>query len=48
MELAEFVPTKYTFNINFSQFKLFCNVNEHNIINKPNDLEENGMISSRK
>jgi hypothetical protein len=42
--LAEFVPTKYMFNFTFSKFKLFCNVNEQNIINKPNDLEENGIF----
>jgi hypothetical protein len=40
-DLIHFIPFKYSLKFAFLQYELYFNVNENNIINKPNDLEEN-------
>jgi hypothetical protein len=44
-DLAHFIPAKYSLKFHFNQFELFLNVNDKNIINKPNDVTENGSLS---
>jgi hypothetical protein len=44
VDMAHFVPFKYEFDIKLPNFKLYTYVNEHNIINEPTEMEENGMI----
>ena len=38
-----FIPMEYRFNPRFTNFELFLYVNEHNIINNPIDIEDNGI-----
>jgi len=38
-----FIPMEYRFNPRFTNFELFLYVNEHNIINNPMDIEDNGI-----
>lgn len=44
VEMAYFVPFKYEFDIQLPNFQLYTYVNEHNIINEPTELDENGML----
>ncbi|OJD19837.1 hypothetical protein AJ78_00196 [Emergomyces pasteurianus Ep9510] len=39
-----FVPFRYTINFTFSNFKLFLNVNDSNIINNPSDTNDNTFL----
>ncbi|KAJ5189166.1 hypothetical protein N7472_008180 [Penicillium cf. griseofulvum] len=39
-----FVPFIYKLDLNFSDFQLYINVNDRNIINNPSDLEDNRFI----
>ncbi|RIA94532.1 hypothetical protein C1645_873391 [Glomus cerebriforme] len=39
-----FIPMEYQFNPRFTNFELFLNVNEHNIIDNPIDIEDNAFI----
>ncbi|KAJ5773909.1 hypothetical protein N7457_008805 [Penicillium paradoxum] len=39
-----FVPFIYNLDLNFSDFQLYINVNDRNIINNPSDLEDNRFI----
>ncbi|KAL6708059.1 Macrophage colony-stimulating factor 1 receptor [Coniothyrium glycines] len=39
-----FVPFLYTLNIDFTDFKLYLNTNDSNIINNPADLEDNNFV----
>ncbi|KAG8167400.1 hypothetical protein KVR01_003089 [Diaporthe batatas] len=39
-----FTPFKYFLDLHFSNLKLYLNVNDGNIINKPTDLEDNAYI----
>ncbi len=41
-DLAHFVPSKYSLKFVFTDFELFCNVNEKNVVEKINDINENG------
>ncbi|KAF2070128.1 hypothetical protein CYY_008551, partial [Polysphondylium violaceum] len=41
LDISMFVPKNFTFDLSFSDFRLYCNANEQNIINIPNNLEEN-------
>jgi len=41
LDITMFVPKNFLFDFTFSNFRLYCNVNEQNIINIPNNLEEN-------
>ena len=43
VDMAHFVPFKYEFDIKLPNFELFTYVNEHNIINEPTEMDENGM-----
>lgn len=43
VEMTYFVPFKYEFDIQLPNFQLYTYVNEHNIINEPTELDENGM-----
>lgn len=40
-DLVHFIPSKYNIKFGFSNFKMFLNANEYNIINKLNDEKEN-------
>ncbi len=42
VDLGHFIPTKYFLKLSFTQYELLLNVNENNIVNKPNDVDENG------
>ena len=39
-----FSPFKYDFNLTFTDFELFLNVNDGNIINNPSDLDDNTFL----
>ncbi|KAF1942227.1 hypothetical protein EJ02DRAFT_422311 [Clathrospora elynae] len=39
-----FVPFQYFLNVDFSNFKLYLNTNDSNIINNPADLDDNNFI----
>ena len=39
-----FVPFTYMLKFQLTNFKLFLNVNDHNIINNPSDVEENTFV----
>ncbi|KAF1952360.1 hypothetical protein CC80DRAFT_596715 [Byssothecium circinans] len=39
-----FVPFQYMLNIDFSNFKIYLNTNDSNIINNPTELDENNFI----
>ncbi|KAF2684013.1 hypothetical protein K458DRAFT_431632 [Lentithecium fluviatile CBS 122367] len=39
-----FVPFQYFLNIDFTDFKLYLNTNDSNIINNPSELDENNFI----
>ncbi|CAI7656882.1 unnamed protein product [Penicillium glandicola] len=39
-----FVPFIYNLDLNFSDFRLYINVNDRNIISNPSDLEDNRFI----
>lgn len=39
-----FVPFTYNINLAFTDFKLFVNVNDSNIISNPSDLEDNAFV----
>ncbi|EMD62359.1 hypothetical protein COCSADRAFT_120949 [Bipolaris sorokiniana ND90Pr] len=39
-----FVPFQYLLNVDFSNFKIYLNTNDSNIINNPADLEDNNFI----
>ncbi|KAF2639590.1 hypothetical protein P280DRAFT_519000 [Massarina eburnea CBS 473.64] len=39
-----FVPFQYSMNIDFSNFKIYLNTNDSNIINNPTELDENNFI----
>ncbi|KAI3398010.1 hypothetical protein diail_9987 [Diaporthe ilicicola] len=43
-EYLVFTPFKYFLNLHFSNLKLYLNVNDGNIINKPTDPEDNAYI----
>jgi len=45
VDMAYFVPFKYDFDIKLPNFQLYTYVNEHNIINEPTELDENGMAT---
>ncbi|KAJ5164086.1 uncharacterized protein N7500_005916 [Penicillium coprophilum] len=40
-----FVPFIYNLDLNFSNFQLYINVNDRNIINNPSDLDDNRFIA---
>ncbi|EGG17318.1 hypothetical protein DFA_08311 [Cavenderia fasciculata] len=40
-DITMFIPKIFKFDFSLSNFKLFCNVNEQNIINQPNNLDDN-------
>lgn len=42
IELPYFVPSKYHLKFAFTEFGLSLNANDHNIIEKANDLDTNG------
>ncbi|KAG0233777.1 hypothetical protein BGW42_007237 [Actinomortierella wolfii] len=44
VEMAYFVPFKYSFDLKLPNFQLYTYVNEHNIINEPTELDENAFI----
>lgn len=46
VDMAHFVPFKYDFDIKLPNFELLTYVNEHNIINEPTEMDENGMSST--
>jgi hypothetical protein len=39
-----FVPFRYLLNVDFTNFKLFLNTNDSNIVNNPADLEDNNFV----
>ncbi|ENI02010.1 hypothetical protein COCC4DRAFT_175824 [Bipolaris maydis ATCC 48331] len=39
-----FVPFQYLLNVDFSNFKIYLNTNDSNIINNPADLEDNNFV----
>ncbi|KAH7385545.1 hypothetical protein DE146DRAFT_769584 [Phaeosphaeria sp. MPI-PUGE-AT-0046c] len=39
-----FVPFKYRLNVDFTNFKLYLNTNDSNIVNNPADLEDNNFV----
>ena len=39
-----FVPFQYTISLHFSDFRLYLNANDCNIINDPSDLDDNTLI----
>jgi hypothetical protein len=39
-----FVPFRYLLNIDFTNFKLYLNTNDSNIVNNPADLDDNNFI----
>lgn len=39
-----FIPFQYLLNIDFTDFKLYLNTNDSNIINNPSELEENNFV----
>lgn len=39
-----FVPFQYLLSVDFSNFKLYLNTNDSNIINNPSDLEDNNFV----
>ncbi|THZ18483.1 hypothetical protein D6C89_08250 [Aureobasidium pullulans] len=39
-----FVPFTYSLDINFTNFKLFLNANDANIVNDPSDVEDNNFL----
>lgn len=39
-----FVPFQYFLSIDFSDFKLYINTNDSNIVNNPTDLEDNNFL----
>jgi hypothetical protein len=39
-----FVPFKYLLNVDFTNFKLYLNTNDSNIVNNPADLEDNNFV----
>lgn len=39
-----FVPFQYLLNIDFTDFKLYINTNDSNIVNNPADLDDNNFI----
>eukprot|EP01133_Synstelium_polycarpum_P003736 gene3736-4309_t len=41
VDITMFVPKRFLFDFTLTNYRLFCNVNEQNIINIPNNLEEN-------
>ncbi|KAF2257829.1 hypothetical protein CC78DRAFT_622296 [Lojkania enalia] len=43
-EYFNFVPFQYLLNIDFTNFKLYLNTNDSNIINNPADLDDNNFI----
>jgi hypothetical protein len=43
-EYFTFVPFRYLLNIDFTNFKLYLNTNDSNIVNNPADLEDNNFI----
>lgn len=45
VDMAHFVPFKYEFDIKLPNFKLYTYVNEHNIINEPTEMDENGKVA---
>jgi hypothetical protein len=42
-----FVPFMYLLNIDFTDFKLYLNTNDSNIVNNPSDLDDNNFILLR-
>ncbi|RNJ53407.1 hypothetical protein D7B24_001929 [Verticillium nonalfalfae] len=43
-EYLVFTPFRYNMNIDLRNFKLYLNVNDGNIINKPTDLDDNAYL----
>jgi hypothetical protein len=43
-EYFSFVPFRYLLNIDFTNFKLYLNTNDSNIVNNPADLEDNNFV----
>lgn len=39
-----FVPFRYLLNIDFTNFKLYLNTNDSNIVNNPADLDDNNFV----
>ncbi|KAF1913034.1 hypothetical protein BDU57DRAFT_342824 [Ampelomyces quisqualis] len=39
-----FVPFRYLLNVDFTNFKLYLNTNDSNIVNNPADLEDNNFV----
>jgi hypothetical protein len=39
-----FVPFKYLLNVDFTNFKIYLNTNDSNIVNNPADLEDNNFV----
>jgi hypothetical protein len=39
-----FVPFQYLLNVDFSNFKIYLNTNDSNIINNPADLDDNNFV----
>jgi hypothetical protein len=39
-----FVPFQYLLNIDFTDFKLYLNTNDSNIVNSPSDIDDNNFI----
>ncbi|KAF1345231.1 hypothetical protein BDV97DRAFT_360661 [Delphinella strobiligena] len=46
-EFFTFIPYHYGLDINFSNYNLFLNGNDANIVNDPSDLEENNFLILR-
>jgi hypothetical protein len=43
-EYFSFVPFRYLLNVDFTNFKLYLNTNDSNIVNNPADVEDNNFI----
>ena len=43
-DFLTFVPIKYSMSLRFSDFKIYLNVNDSNIINHPSDVDDNTFI----
>lgn len=43
-DLLHFMPITYTLNFNLENPQIYLCVNEHNVINNPNSIEDNGKL----
>lgn len=45
-EYTTFIPVVYGLNLNFNNFQLTLYANDHNIIDRPLDEQDNGIINT--